>query len=1088
MNPSRHERLRELFLAASELPESQQIGYLNTQAADDAELRDEVLALLEHDASGEDLLSAPLVAPELLPRNIVDPAPGAELSPGFKIGAYTIEALIGVGGMGAVYRARQDKPSRTVALKVIRAGMASPSLLRRMELEAELLGRLHHPGIAQIYQAGYAKGESADIPYFAMEFIDGPNLIEHVRRISPTLAQRIELVLKVCVAVEHAHQKGVIHRDLKPGNILIDPAGQPKVVDFGVARATDPAMHVTTIRTGIGQLVGTLQYMSPEQVSGDPAAVDTRTDVYALGVILYQLLTGRLPHDLASRSIPEAARIIRDEEPAPLSSIDRSLRGELDIIVARAMNKSSDRRYQSAAMLAEDLQRFLDGQPISARADSALYILRKRIARYRGIVAAACISLIALVIVASIAVRQANHANESRQLAEGALASEKQQREIAVNERERADKLRSQAEAHAEELRRSDYISRIAFAQAALNEGDILRVRHTLDLCPTDLRGWEWNYLNRTSDLSVDQRLVFPDSINSVAIGTHAIAMCHFGKPIRVLDSDEHTEVLTVPTQASFAVPAMSPDGRVLAVIDQGKATLYKLPTGASFREFSCDKVFSALVLNSDASRLLCATNRSEVVVLSTESGLELFRAKLDTAFIVATFAADDQSAFVGLIDGSVRLIGGEAGVQLARWETHNGGVRALALAPDGQRLAVGGVDGTVSIWMASDRSATQPVVKNRVHTNKVTALAWNPNGKTIATGSTDDLIHVLDASTGEVLSTYPGHTRTVTALNISGDGSRLTSASLDGTVRWWSLQPGLNDRRSKLPAGVFGAAVFSDGSRLVVGGNMNRLLELDLASLKPVAAIDGRPAVLDVVLADDEQTVLTAQSDGHVEAWDRAARRHLRTLMTFTSTAESIGWCPARRLVAAASDDGDARIVEFDSGKEVFRFHSQAGGIAAVAMNHAGTLIAISERDGKVQICDVQSGARQTTLEGPGEFAWQIVWTADDSSLLAGRGDGSVLQWPAAGGLPRTFLGHTGPVFRLAISPDGTRLVTGGFDNTVRLWDMRSATEFLTLRGHTSSIHGLTFSPDGNRILSCSDIGAVVTWNALPLAEPATK
>lgn len=312
---------------------------------------------------------------------------GPEVAIPDQIAGYKILQRLGEGGMGVVYEAEQQNPRRRVALKVLRAGVASPRILRRFEHEAQVLGLLQHPGIAQIHEAGTFESESGRQPFFAMELVQGQPLMEHIRSQRPDLAGSLALVIRICEAVHHAHQKGVIHRDLKPGNILVDRHGQPKVLDFGVARLTEgTAETTTTLRTRAGELIGTLAYMSPEQVSGDPAAVDTRSDVYALAAICYQVLTGRLPHDLRRKSMPEAVRTIGEDEPTALSSVDRSLRGDLETIVLKGLEKDRDRRYQSAAELTQELGRFLRNEPIAARPPSTLYQLRKFARRNKALV------------------------------------------------------------------------------------------------------------------------------------------------------------------------------------------------------------------------------------------------------------------------------------------------------------------------------------------------------------------------------------------------------------------------------------------------------------------------------------------------------------------------------------------------------------------------------------------------------------------------------------------------------------------------------------------------------------------------------
>jgi tetratricopeptide (TPR) repeat protein/tRNA A-37 threonylcarbamoyl transferase component Bud32 len=333
------------------------------------------------------------------------------------LGRYRVLHLIGEGGMGTVYKVEQDRPHRIVALKVIRPGLQSEELLRRFERESEVLARLHHPGVAQIFEVGTADAGSGPQPYFAMEFIKGAPLHEYARTHGLNTRQRLELVAKVCDAVEHAHQRGIIHRDLKPGNVLVDESGQPKVLDFGVARATDSDARATR-QTDVGQLIGTLAYMSPEQVLGDPLELDTRSDVYALGVILFELLADRLPYELGANLL-DSVRAIREEDPARLSSISRSYRGDVETIVAKALEKDRTRRYSSASALAADIRRYLSDEPITARPASTTYQLQKFARRHRALVTAAAVIVVVLtggiVVSASAAVkaRRAEQASEA---------------------------------------------------------------------------------------------------------------------------------------------------------------------------------------------------------------------------------------------------------------------------------------------------------------------------------------------------------------------------------------------------------------------------------------------------------------------------------------------------------------------------------------------------------------------------------------------------------------------------------------------------------------------------------------------------
>ncbi|MDP6692959.1 MAG: serine/threonine-protein kinase [Phycisphaerales bacterium] len=312
-----------------------------------------------------------------------------------EIGRYKILGVIGSGGMGHVYEAMQEAPRRRVALKVIRSGAASEMALRRFQFETQILAKLHHPNIAQIYEAGTWESPEGDVPFFAMEYIPGRlGIIQYVQKRNLSTRDRLELFSKVCDAVHHGHQKGIIHRDLKPDNILIDSNGEPKIIDFGVARATDADLAVTTMQTTMGQLIGTLQYMSPEQCDADPDQIDTRSDVYALGVILFQLLSGKLPYDLRRQAIHEAIRVIKEQRPSSMATISGTLKGDVDTIAMKAMEKDRERRYQSAAELANDISHFLNSEPIEARPLSIVYQLRLFTKKYKR----SCVAIIALVL------------------------------------------------------------------------------------------------------------------------------------------------------------------------------------------------------------------------------------------------------------------------------------------------------------------------------------------------------------------------------------------------------------------------------------------------------------------------------------------------------------------------------------------------------------------------------------------------------------------------------------------------------------------------------------------------------------------
>ncbi len=412
MSPEQFKRVSELFLEVRQQPRAQRADFLANACADDDAVHREVERMLQFDSeesidSGSFVVRSPgvdTIEDELFP-------------PGSRIGEYTVVRTLGTGGMGRVLEVQQERPRRHVAIKLLRQDLLSQSMLKRFDHEVRVLGDMQHEGIARIHAAGWTDTKPSQ-PYFTMELIDGVPLNEFAAQRKPSTKTRLTLIAKVCDAVQYAHQRGVIHRDLKPANIMVDTDGNPKVVDFGIARITDADQAANTMQTVTGQLIGTLPYMSPEQIAGDPAKVDSRTDVYSLGVILYELLSGEMPHDLTNTSLPEAARLVQETGITRLGTHDRTLRGDIETIVAKALEKEPERRYSSASELAADLRRYLSDQPIVARPPSAIYQLRKFARRHRALAAAGIIAFFAMVsatVVASVYAIRTDRANKEAQ-------------------------------------------------------------------------------------------------------------------------------------------------------------------------------------------------------------------------------------------------------------------------------------------------------------------------------------------------------------------------------------------------------------------------------------------------------------------------------------------------------------------------------------------------------------------------------------------------------------------------------------------------------------------------------------------------
>ncbi|MEM7230137.1 MAG: serine/threonine-protein kinase [Planctomycetota bacterium] len=431
MDSDRHARVSDIFSRARRLTGDDRKSLLDEACGADNDLRAEV----------ESLLTAIDDTANVLSTSHRDGVIHALAGAGEEVAAtlptipgYTIREPIGQGGMGIVYRAEQEQPRRDVALKLMSTAVMSPEMLRRFEYEAEVLGRLRHPGIAAIYEAGTFESGGSSRPYFAMEFIAGEPLRDYARTHELSVRERLSLMAEIADAVHHAHQRGVIHRDLKPANVLVDAEGQAKILDFGIARATDADVQATVEQTDLGRIIGTLAYMSPEQAQGDSRGIDIRSDVYALGVVAYELLTGTLPVDVKDCSLTAAVQLIQDKSPTQLGALDRTLRGDVETIIGKALEKERDLRYDSAAALADDIRRYLNDEPIVARPPSTWYQLRKFARRRKPVVAAAAFSV--LVLIAATAVSLILLIQTKQALTDRELALD--QKDIALAEKDEA--------------------------------------------------------------------------------------------------------------------------------------------------------------------------------------------------------------------------------------------------------------------------------------------------------------------------------------------------------------------------------------------------------------------------------------------------------------------------------------------------------------------------------------------------------------------------------------------------------------------------------------------------------------------------
>src|SRR5262245_1486622 len=991
MNEDRRARLWALFDQAADLPPQEQHALLDAACRDDAALRAEVERLLADDARlhADGGASAFLDSPVARSPTLAIPAPGAAVTAALppRIGRYRILRLLGEGGMGVVYEAEQDNPRRPVALKVIRPGLVSPVLLKRFAQEAQILGRLHHPGIAQIYEAGVAEDGQ---PFFALEFIRGLPLDEYARRHALDPAARLDLLARVCDAVQHAHEQGVIHRDLKPANILVDEAGQPRVLDFGVARATDADLLTTTGHTRTGQLLGTLSYMSPEQVAADPAALDQRSDVYSLGVILYELLAGRLPYPLEHLPLPEAARVIREQEPSRLGRLATQLRGDVETIVARALEKERARRYPSSAELAADVRRHLRNEPIRARPPSALYQLRKFARRNKALVGGVAAVLLALVAgligTTFFAVREARQRGQAEHQA--ALANE---------EKARADEEKQAA------LRQA-YRARLAAAAAALQIHDVADAAGHLDDKMTEaLRDWEWQHLHSRLDDSSDMLPAPPGSYVFLLPGPEGLRVgTTAGTGTSLADLDGR-EVLKLPPHPYYLA------GRIHRVT----------PRGLWVMHWSGDEpVQRGRLMDEDGKARLTL----EIVKGKTAS----------TCCLLSPDQAQFAHAWADAEGGCIRIYDTASGKERARCAgRHPQRIGALAFSPDGALLASGADDFTARVW---DTATGMQTAELKGHTSRVLAVAFRPDGARVATASSDGTVRQWDPRTGqEVAPPYERHTGEVLTEAYSPDGRWIASAGTDRTVRVWRAADRQDAAVLHGHTGTVTDVVFApDGRRLAslshgeaagisVGyDNTVRVWEANAETGLPV--LRGHTSyVYPVAYSPDGRLIASGSWDGTVCLWDALTGEACATLRP-GSIVRALAFSPdSTWLVSGGEADGRLQVWDVATARLRGSIKGPGGPVASVAVRPDGARIAAVAFEGTLTVWEVATG-REVFHAGHEKTMRGVAYSPDGRWLASTDGDLKTLcLWDAqTHQLAARFSGHTGSVFALAFSPDG--------------------------------------------------------------------
>jgi len=994
--------------------------------------------------------------------------------PGTTIGRYKLLELIGEGGMGLVYLAEQQEPiRRRVALKIVKLGMDTRQVIARFEAEKQMLALLDHPNIARVYDAGTTQGGR---PYFVMEYVKGQSITEYCDQHKTSIEDRLRLFRQVCEAVQYAHQKGIIHRDIKPSNILVSVEGDravPKIIDFGIAKAVTQQFAEGTLFTQQGQLLGTPEYMSPEQVDLATQDIDTRSDIYSLGVVLYQLLAGVLPFGRESferGGFAEIQRVIQEVDPPNPSTalsklgeeakkiaerrktqvvpLARRLHRELEWIPLKAMRKERVRRYRSASELADDIQNYLNGNPLIAGPETAMYRVKKFVRRHAGSVAT--VALVAAAIILGLVISTAMYFRSERAL---------QREAIARNQAEQAEKVaqeqRNIAETKSEDLRRAMYVNSIQLADAKHREGNAGQVRSLLDSCPEDLRGWEWNRLNYIHDESLKTLRV--GSLYKAVLspdGTRIVTCGDDDKTVRVWDLTTGEELKTFRGhEKTIYALAISPDGRQIA--SAGDEKIIKLWDVQSGTEVMTLRGHGAtvwtLVFSPDGKQILSGSNDKTVKLWDVQTGTEL----------MTLFGHDDTAAYgyfspdgkrivsPGDRDGKIKVWDAASGVELLTilWSNEDPisypKLMCAAFRPDSRRIVLGSNDGVIKVW---DMDTGATVITIPVQNGSISSVAYSPNGELIAAGRYDKgLITIWDAETGKEIRELRGHDWAVECVGFSQDGLHLVSASRDGTVKLW-----------------------------------DPVIDRDSVKIRGHARF-----VQSIAFSPDGRQIVSHSADSTVKLWDAETGEVIRTMRGPEHGPRGVAFSPDGRHIAAGEGGPKAiRVWDVLTGAELMALRGHKDSVRCTVFSPDGKYIVSGSDDRTIKLWDALNGAEVMTLQGHEDVIVSVAFSPDSKRLASGSWDKTLRVWDLTSRVElMTLKGHLSGVMSVAFSPDGKRIASASLDRTAKIWDAATGVELMTLYGHRASVYSVEFSPDGRRIIT-SGRDAVRLWDYATGAE----
>jgi len=1144
------QREEALFQAALQLTGAERAAFLDGACRGDPMLRRRLDALLAAHERPDHLLAT--AAPAARPTLKLNSTGAQDEAIGTTIGRYRLLERLGEGGCGVVYMADQQEPiRRRVALKVIKMGMDTKSVIARFEAERQALAMMDHPNIAKVLDAGATESGR---PYFVMELVRGIKATDYCDQHKLTTRQRIGLFIQICQAVQHAHQKGLIHRDLKPSNILVSSADGvpvPKVIDFGIAKATNQQpLTDKSLFTAFAQFIGTPAYMSPEQAELSALDIDTRTDIYSLGVLLYELLTGQppfAPETLVNAGLDEMRRIIREiEPPKPSTRIETELtrnpqstvritelkevRGDLDWIVMKCLEKDRTRRYETANGLAADLQRHLENQPVEARPPSAAYRLEKAWRRHRlayGAGAAVAVALVLGITVSAwqavratraeaAAVRAQNAAQEQR-LRANANAAEAQKQ--AVEARKESDR----ADANARRSSRGLYVADMRLAQQAWEDARMVRLQELLDgqrperTTGVDLRGFEWYYWHRLAH--TDLFTVKDGSGCSVAFspdGKH-LATSGYNRKLKIYDASTGQELLSlVGHRGNVWAVAFSPDGTRLASAtgefgspaQLGEMKLWDASTGKEILSFEGHASSVTALSFSPHGKILASSGADRTVRLwDTTTGQEMLNVAIGHALAHSVAFSPDGKRFATGTD-SENFNPGEVKV----WEATTGKpvftckgsrrVFSVAFSPDGRLLAAGGSEG-IKVWDATDGGEAIPL--RGAGSASARGLVFSSDNRFLAAGF-GNIVKIWETANGSEKASYQGHSRTVLSVAFNPEGTRLASGDGWDVKVWDTLSSQEASTLKFAGAGAGGTAVsFSPtGERLATArwDGAVKILEAttlrEILSCKAPGSSGKGPVARCVAFSPDGQRLASGGDGPAIGLWDAASGREILTLPEPSGKVNGVAFSPdGKRLASACGDSsqqsprGAVKIWDATTGQELLSLI-----VPSRDRNRPAFTSVVFSPDGRLLAAGVTQHVRENgeyvagetviwdTVTGQVKFALadvhhvKSVAFSPDGKRLVSAGISTMKIWDATTGQEIcTLKGHTGDINSVAFSPDGNRVASASDDTTVRVWDATSGQETLVLKGHIAQVYSVAFSPDGRRLASVGQDGTLRVW-----------